>query len=128
MDKSRTYGEFITSMKETKITSARIFIEEWEALATEEQWEQLRPMPLTKQMVLSFAENMARRFWRMIADGCTDDYIHLLTEEGHAFLREIHARAVEFGIAVEVREIDRPLRPSELCAALGAVQVIASGE
>ena len=96
MDKLKTYGEFIAAVEETQCIYAQTFLEEWKALATEEKWQKIRPMPLTKELVLAFAEDMANYFRETISSTCGEELYaeekNLTTEE---LLAKIHREAEE---------------------------------
>ena len=126
-EKQHTYGEFIDLMEklaeETGNVDAQISIEEWKALATEEQWKEFRPLPLGPGLVISFAEDMAFYFRERIAGICTDElYVHI-KKESHAFLRQVYEKAAKFGVQLELNQIDAPLTPSEAMIAGGYTNI-----
>jgi len=123
-DKLKTYGEFIDAVGETECMYAQFFLEEWKALATEEKWNNIKSMPLTKELVLAFAEDMANYFRRTISHTCVEELYTERTKRGHVFLREIHAKAVALGIDVKIEEIDIFLTMTELLIAKGYVKVV----
>ena len=131
-DKAKTYGEFIAAMEEVAVeissVNAEIFLEQWKALATEEDWQKFRPMLLTKELVLRFAEDMALYYAKVISRTETKKLYVSRVEDGHAFLREIHAKAKAFGIDIEIEEIDVPLTPTDSIVATGAAQVVAEAK
>ncbi|MEK7164651.1 MAG: hypothetical protein AAB779_01765, partial [Patescibacteria group bacterium] len=67
-----TYGAFIDAVNETTIVEARGFMDEWMAMATDEQWAEFRLMELTRELVLPLAEDMATFFQERIAGICTE--------------------------------------------------------
>lgn len=114
-----TYGDFIDSVEKTKITGATVFIEQWKGLATEEQWKEYRPMPLTLELILSFAEDAAAHFRRRIAGIETEELYEAVIKDVRAFFREVHEKSQELGIQVELKQIDTFLTPSEVLAGEG---------
>lgn len=123
-----TYGEFIDAVIKTKIVEAQCFMEDWMAMATEEQWAEYRPMELTKELVLALAEDMAKFFRESINGICTDALYTEVIHDGHAFLKEIHSKAVELGVDVALEEIDALLTVTEALVASGAARVVPHGE
>jgi len=113
-EKQSTYGEFIDLIEQTECVEGKIFIEKWKALATEEDWARFRPMSLTPELVTSFAEDMISYFRERIAGICTDELYTQVKREAHAFLQEVHEKAAQFGVQVELNRIDVPLTPSEV--------------
>ena len=128
MDKLKTYGEFIAAVEETQCIYAQTFLEEWKALATEEKWQKIRPMPLTKELVLAFAEDMANYFRETISSTCGEELYAEEKESGHAFLREICTKAVALGIDVKIEEIDTFLTMTDLLIAKGYAKVVPNEE
>lgn len=114
-----TYGEFIDLVKKTKGGEASAFMDEWAALATEEQWEEFRPLPLDKGMVLNLAQDMNGYFHERLNGIYTDALYVSTVRRGHEFLKEIHSAAVKLGIDVDLAEIDTPLSMAD---SLGAFQ------
>lgn len=105
----KTYGEFVAAVKKTPIHEARHIVEEWEVLATAEEWEKYRPMPLTRDLITNFAEDMAALFKQRLDGISTEALYERIHGYGHTFLQWVHAKAVEFGIEVEMEEIDLPI-------------------
>lgn len=114
-----TCGDFIDYVEKTENTAAAVFIELWKKIATEEQWKEYRPMPLTLGLILSFAEDATTYFRRRIAGIETEELYGSVIEEAHAFFQEIHEKSKEFGIEVELEQIDTFLTPSEIIAGEG---------
>lgn len=109
-----TYGDFIAVVEDTECGEAKSFIEEWKALVTESEWEEYRPLPLTPDLVINFAESMVIYFWERIAGIHTDALYARTIKRGHAFLQEVHEKAAKLGVPVELEQIDAPLTPSEV--------------
>ena len=67
-EKQHTYGEFIDLMeklaKEIENVDAQIAIEDWKALATEEQWKGFRPLPIEPGLVIK------SRYLKLGTEGC----------------------------------------------------------
>jgi hypothetical protein len=118
----KTYGDFIDSVEETEIAEAAIFIEQWKKTATEEQWKEYRQMPLTLELILSFAEDAATHFRRRIAGIEIKELYKTVIEDAHAFLREVYEEAKQLGIQIELAKIDTFLTPSEVIAGEGGQQ------
>ena len=123
-EEAKTYGEFIAAMEKTEHFGAQIFIEIWKALATEAQWQEYRPMPLTKELVFNFAEDMANYFRNRISNIETEALYLSEIEESHAFLREIWEKATAFGIDVQLEEIDTWLTPTEIMLDIGLAKIV----
>lgn len=117
-----TYGEFIDAMRETRVVGARGDIKEWAAKSIEKGFGQYS-MPLTRELVLSFAEDMRTLFRDMIVHTDTEALYEMLVEDGHTFLREIHAKATKFSIDVALEEVDLPLTTAEILIASGYASV-----
>ena len=111
-----TYGEFIESVEKTEITIAKIFLEWWKKSSTEEEWAEYRQAPLTPKMVLYLAEDAANYLGERIARTDDEELYASRKKDTHAFLKEIHAKAVQLGISVELGRIDTFLTPSETLA------------
>lgn len=109
-----TYGDFIDSVEKTEITVAAVFIAQWKKLASEEQWKEYRPMPLTLGLILSFAEDAAAYFRRRIAGIETEELYETVIKDAHVFFQEVHEKSQELGIEVELKQIDTFLTPSEV--------------
>lgn len=124
VDQAKTYGDFFDTMEGTECIYAQGFIEEWKALATEEQWAEFRPMPLTRELVLAFVEDMATYFRELIAHTCTDALYAERIAASHAFLHWVHEKAVEFGIEVRLEEIDAAITPTESLVVAGLTKVV----
>ena len=116
-EKQGTYGEFIAAVEDTTCFEAKSFIEEWKGLTTEEAWKVFRPMPLTPDLVICFAEDMVHFFRERINGICTEALYTKTIGLYHGFLREVHEKAVKLGVQVELNQIDVPLTPSEAIAA-----------
>ena len=114
-----TYGDFIDLIEKTKITKAAVFIERWKKLATEEQWKEYRPLPLTPELIMGFAEDTATHFQRRIAGIDTEELYTLVIKDAHAFFREVHEKAQKLGMQIELNQIDTSLTPSEVIARKG---------
>jgi hypothetical protein len=120
----RTYGEFVDSVSQTEIFPAQMFLKEWKDLATEKEWKEYRQLPLTRNLVLNFADDMAIYFRARLKGISGEELWNSTKEEGHRFLREVHAKAGQLGIEVEADEIDVPLTITDLLVKTGAVEVI----
>lgn len=120
--KQNTYGDFIDSVSKTECIEAQLFIDEWKALATEEEWQEYRPMLLTPELVTNFAEDMAKYFRDTIATTDVEELYEMRKLWGHAFLAEVWAKAANLGVKVELNQIDAPLSASEFFAAAGIVK------
>lgn len=114
-----TYGDFIDSVEKTENTTAAVFIELWKETATEEQWKGYRPMPLTSELILSFAEDVAMHFRRRIAGIETEELYEMVIEDAHAFFREVCEKAKQLGIQIKLAKIDTFLTPSEVIVGEG---------
>jgi len=110
------YGEFVDAMREVAKGAggeAETHFEAWCAMATEEQWKEFREMPLSKELVAAFAEDMANAFREVIALTDGEELYEMRMEDGHAFLQGIQAKCVELGIDVSGIRIDVPLSLSD---------------
>ena len=125
-EKQHTYGEFVDLMeelaKQTGNVDAQITIEDWKALATEKQWKEFRPLLLTPDLVINFAEDMVSSFQEHISGTCTDELYMQRKKDGHEFLRKIHEAVVGLGIDIDVRKIDVPLTPTDLLVGAGLAE------
>jgi len=54
---------------------------------------------------------------------CTEKLFSFIIEQGHAFLREIHQKAISQGIEIKENEIDSFLTYTEMMAATGLIKV-----
>jgi hypothetical protein len=126
IEKQITYGEFVDLMekiaKDTGNVDAQINIEDWKALATEEQWKEFRPLLLTPELVINFAEDMASYFWEHISGTCIDELYMQRKKDGHEFLRKIHEAVVGLDIDIDIRKIDVPLSPSDILVDAGLAE------
>ena len=125
----RTYGEFVDAVRTTEDTTGRVHMEDWAKLVSEEQWRELKPKPLTKELVRGLAHDMAadyRSYIDTISGYDNDAWVASVVKRGHDFLREIHAKAVEFGIDVTIDEIDQPLTFCERLVASGAAKIVSA--
>lgn len=126
-EKQRTYGEFIDLMEklaeETGNVDAQIAIEDWKALATEKQWKEFRPLLLTSDLVINFAEDMASSFREHISGTYTNELYVQRKKDGHAFLKKVYEKAVELGVKVEHGQIDAALTPSEVMILSGYTNI-----
>ena len=109
------YGEFVDAMREVakvNFEAGQLF-QEWYGMATEEQWQDYRELPLGEGEVRNFAEDMASLFQRVI--GFTDDeeLYAMRIKDGHALLQAIRAKCIELGIDIINIQIDVPLSPSD---------------
>ena len=124
-DKQVTYGQFIDLVEKTEIGEARIMIEEWKALATEEEeWKGYRPLPLTSDLVIGFAEDMANLFRQRLSGICTDTLYERITKDAHAFLVEISEKAKQLGIQVDIKQVNLPITITEVLIASGYTKII----
>ena len=122
----KTYGEFIDAMEKVaedwRFVEGQTFLERWKKLATEEQWKKYRPMKLRKEEVIAFAQDMAGYYREVIGGTCVEELYYGRIDQGHAFLAEIHKKALESGIEVRLEEIDQPLTALETMGSLGFVK------
>lgn len=125
-EKQSTYGDFIESVEKTENFEAGVFISQWIELATAEQWKEYSSMPLTAELVIGFAQDMALHFQQRISDISTEGLYSLTVKSGHEFLQEVHQKAIELGVDVELNQIDTPLTMSESLAAVGLVKLVKS--
>ena len=110
-----TYGEFVDAVERVahRWAEAETFVEDWKALATEEQWNQCRGAELNRELVFRLAHSMAYEYRETVDGTHNDELRHQRIIDGHTFLREIHQIAINLGIEVGRAEIDVPLRLGE---------------
>jgi len=90
-----------------------IKLEEWKALATEEQWREYRSKVLEKGHVIAFAQDIAGYYRDVIRGTCVEELYYDRIKQGHDFLTEIHKKAIESGIEVKLEEVNQPLAIAE---------------
>jgi len=111
-----SYSDFIELVYDTECAEAQIFINQWRALTTKENWRENGSTPLTLSLLMGFAEDMATLFRRAIHGASKQDIAEIMTKDGHEFLLEIHAKAAELGFEVPPELINVPLIPEEVMA------------
>ncbi|MFA6534493.1 MAG: hypothetical protein WCT37_04995 [Patescibacteria group bacterium] len=108
-DEPKTYGKFVDIAELIASNMIRFqgqFVAKWKALITEERWKTLRPIPLTRELVLTFVQDMAKYFRDLISAAKSEKLRNLWILDSHYFLGEIHELAVRLGVDVKVEEID----------------------
>jgi hypothetical protein len=112
-----TYGEFIDYIEKIaedwRFVEGQTFLEEWKALATEEQWREYRSKVLEKGHVIAFAQDIAGYYRDVIRGTCVEELYYDRIKQGHDFLTEIHKKAIESGIEVKLEEVNQPLAIAE---------------
>ena len=115
-----TFAEFVELVNQTKISDAQIWIEEWKKQQGKE-WDIHKDFPLEKNLVVAFAIGIARIIQARIMSISTCALYNSTIESGHAFLQEIHQKATEHGIELELKEIDVPLSTTEAMVQSGHI-------
>lgn len=123
-DEQATYGQFIDLVEKTEYAEARIFIEEWKAIATEEEWKEYRPLPLMPDLVIRFAEDMADYFRERLSGICTDALYERVAKDAHAFLVEVFEKAKQLGIHVDIERVNLPVTITEALIASGCAKIV----
>ncbi len=121
-----TYGQFVEAMGKTELENGQHMIDSLRKLDTE-GWRELREMPLTRELVIGFAEGIAIIYYSMIAsiNSVKEEKAYLaMIDEGHAFLSEIYEKAIKLGVEVDLSDIDTPLTIHEYLAERGYVKHI----
>lgn len=80
---------------------------------SQEHRDEYRNRPFNKESVTDFALALADEVRQAIMSGSSDEYIQLMSEEGHEMLQFVHAEASRLGILAGRSEIDVPLSLSE---------------
>lgn len=111
-DTTKTFGEFFDAVAKTKIIEGEMWLEEWKDMITEDEWTDVRQLPLCDEGVIGFAQDMVTLFRERMAGICTDALYTSTSQRGHAFLAEVKAVALRFGVDVAA-DIDVPITPSE---------------
>ncbi len=119
-----TYGQFIDLVEQTEHVEAGFFIEEWRALATEEKWKEYRPLPLTSDLVITFAEDMASYFGQRLSGICTDALYERVAKDAHAFLVEVFEKAKQLGVQMDIKLVDLPITITEALMASGYTNIV----
>ena len=115
-ESQKTFGDFFSKVEEAlkdDVIDANFFVEQWVKMVSEERWEEVKATPLTLELVIAFAEDMASMYWERISSIETDALYSMTIDEGHAFLKRIHKIATELELKVDIRQIDSPLTFSD---------------
>lgn len=115
-ENQKTFSDFFSKVEEVlkdDIIDANFFVERWVKMVSKERWEEVKAMPLTLELVVTFAEDMVSMYWERISSIETDALYSMAINEGHSFLRNIHKIATELGLETDIRQIDSPLTPSD---------------
>jgi hypothetical protein len=109
------YGEFIDAMEQVAQINfdAKFVFEEWHDMATDEQWQEYRELPLGEGEVRNFVEDMATGLQKVLSYIDGEELYAMTLEDGHAFLQAIQAKCIELGIDISNIQIDVPLSPSD---------------
>ena len=115
MPEPRNFGEFFDALLEAIRKAGNIeaesFIEDWTDLFSDDEWQKKRDMLLNEEMVLVFADDMARMIWARIVGICTEALYNSSLKSGHDFLRQMQEVSKVLGLAI--RSPDRALSPTE---------------
>jgi hypothetical protein len=103
-----TNGQFIALFLSTKIEEAKEWIDKWKESTPAKRckWNNYANLPLTSGSVLFFATGIQLQISNQISTISDEEIREQVSEKGHAFLREIHRKATENGIDVEIKTID----------------------
>ncbi len=115
----KTFGDFFNKVEELlrdKTIDANFFVEEWVKTVSKENSERIKAMPLTIDLVVAFAEDMAAMYAGRIINICTDALYNRTVRDGHSFLYSVHRIAKELGLEIDIKHIDTPLTPTEALA------------
>lgn len=122
-ESQHTFGDFFDEMyklaSEHSNIDAQFFMEDWVQLVSPERWQEVRKMPLTVELILPFADDMAKMFWDRISTIDGEELYEMTKKDGHAFLRAICSKAKELGFELDEKEVDRPLTFSDVAVATG---------
>lgn len=125
-EKQSTFGKFIDLLTkfadETGDFDTQFIIEELIARAPEEQKKQWHSVSLTAELVLDTAEVVASFFRGRLEGICTENYYSQTLDAGHTLLCEIHQKATELGVSVDLNAINLPLTPSDLLVFSGLAE------
>jgi hypothetical protein len=118
-----TLEEFVNLLGQSKSIEARLWIEQFKLVIDLRQWEETKGNPLNRANVISIARFLANLIRGRIISIGTEELYKEVIEQGHAFLREIHQKAVSQGIEVKEDEIDSFLSYTEMMAAVGYIKI-----
>jgi hypothetical protein len=129
----KTYGEFLEAVlarAEDHNDHAECFIKARikDQGAAPELWQRTLAGPLTKEIVLAFADSIGEDFERAIWETSDHCMYADLRKAGHEFQVDVHQLAHEFGIDVQLVEFDKPLSPSEALVRSGVLKVVRKNE
>jgi hypothetical protein len=120
----KNYGDFIDLVRKTEVTEAQSFFAEWDSLASGETAETDFSTPLTRELVLAFAYDVACYFTQRISRVCTEALHATLSKAGYDFQKEIYVKANNCCINVGMQEIRMPLRMVDAMIERGAIRGI----
>lgn len=127
-EKVQTLGEFIDLISQTTTNvSGEAWIKFGQRGMSKEGWQEIKNLPLVPESVILFGRLISAHIREEAAHWSSEEPYHDTLEHGHAFLQEIHQKAMEQGIEVELERIDRPLTPTEMMAATGFIKVDEQG-
>jgi len=118
-----TLEEFVDLLGQSKSIEARLWIEQFKLVIDLRQWEATKGDPLNRANVISIARFSANLIRGRIISIGTEELYKEVIEQGHAFLHEIHQKAVSQGIEVKEDEIDSFLSYTEMMAAVGYIKI-----
>ncbi len=122
-DEQVTYGQFLDLVEKTEIGEAKIFIADWKAFASEEEWAEFRLFALTSGLVILFAKDAADYFRQRLSGICTDALYARVAEDAHAFLVEVFEKAKQLGVQMDIKLVDSPVTITEVLIASGCAKI-----
>jgi hypothetical protein len=102
-----TIDQFVKLLLETKVKEAPAWIESFKAEASALAWGDYCDYPLSHGALLGIASGVHIQFGKQVRDmDKADPQRQEICSRAHVFFREIHAKAIESGIDVDILDID----------------------
>ena len=112
-----TFEEFFVEMEkwaeENRSVDAQFFLENARHSLPKEKWEKLSSEPLTSENLVKLAQYISSMFKQVLMGTCTEKLYEIIMNDDHAFLRAMYEKAKEFGVEVDIEQIDTPLTMSD---------------
>lgn len=107
----KSIREFVDYIAETEITEAKDWMKEFKRIIP--SWSSYSSLATTESAVENIAFSISGQISRQLRILCYNlgQSWQELAQKGHRFLREIHQKAVEMGLEVDLSKIDCILEP-----------------
>ena len=109
-----TFGDFFDELKrmiDSNNIEAQGFLERFINPFSPKEWQRLKGVSLTSELILEFVNNVRRMVFVRLCDILNNDFYDEAKRMAFDFLGQINEAAKKFDIDIEVKTLKEPFNP-----------------